>query len=204
MLRQEAQWERSSLWLNLQAHTWSEGFFSLRTLPAPPTFPSGPLHRSWGRLNFHPPSCTACFPVKGWKTPPHPDASKGFSVTSDSLKLKSAGVAHRGQAALTPPPQAPICSRDPAGLPTAPCTCKDVSPSDLYPFWSLCLDVPPRSVQNLPLLRPCQVLGCPNLPGCHALHRHWLISNCIICTLSGSGATCGHTMWVFTLACLHE
>ena len=46
--------------------------------PPPPTFPLGPLHRSRGLLNFHPSSCTACFPVKGWKTPPHPDGSRGF------------------------------------------------------------------------------------------------------------------------------
>ena len=46
--------------------------------PPPPTFPLGPLHRSRGLLNFHPSSCTACFPVKGWKTSPHPDGSRGF------------------------------------------------------------------------------------------------------------------------------
>lgn len=42
---------------------------------------------------------------------------------------------------------------------------KDVSSSVLFSFCSLCPDVPPRPAHSLPLLRPCQALGCPSLPG---------------------------------------
>ena len=137
------------------------------------------------------------------ENPTPPRCLHGLPVSPEqSLKLESAGVAPCGQAALPPPPQAPVCSPGPTGLPTAPCTCKDVCPSDLYSFCSLCLDVPPRPAQSLPPPRPCQALGCPSLPGRHALRRCWLISNCVICTLSDSGAARSHTVCFHLNACV--